>query len=92
MIMSSMYLNTWREAKTYSNHEVFGPLIKLLSEGRESGELRSDVSEIILLDYLQGIMFRLVQAYVADGQRESLTAQRNACSTCSGERSKRPRH
>jgi TetR/AcrR family transcriptional regulator, repressor of fatR-cypB operon len=78
MIMSSMYLNTWRESKTYRNHEAFGPLIKLLSEGRAKGELRTDVSEIILLDYLQGIMFRLVQAYVADDQRESLTAQSNA--------------
>jgi AcrR family transcriptional regulator len=78
MIMSAIYLNTWRHAGVYEHPEVFGPLMKLLTAGRQNGTLRSDVSEKILLDYLQGILFRLVQSHVAGGQQESLTAQSDA--------------
>ena len=39
--------------------------------------LNDQVDEKILLDYIFGVMFRLVQMYFHRGQRESLTMQAN---------------
>ncbi len=78
MIMNALYLNTWKQNKAYRYPDIFDPLARLLSEGRSAGLLRTDVSEGILLDYLQGILFRLVQSYVDKGTQESLTAQSDA--------------
>lgn len=78
MIVSSVYLNTWRPTKVHSAEELFAPLVQLLCEGRAQGALRTDVNEKILLDYLQGILFRLVQSHVESGQREPLTGQSDA--------------
>ena len=77
LVMSSVYLNTWRKQETFQNPELFGTFIRVLGEGRAKGVLNDQVDEKILLDYIFGVMFRLVQMYFHRGQKESLAAQAN---------------
>lgn len=77
MMMSSVYLNTWRRQEGFQNPELFGTFIKVLGEGREKGILNDQVDEKILLDFIFGVLFRLVQMYIHRGQKESLAAQSN---------------
>lgn len=75
--MSSVYVNTWRKQQTYQNPELFGTFVKVLGEGRVRGILNDEVDEKILLDYIMGVMGRLVQMYIHRGQKEPLTRQAN---------------
>jgi TetR/AcrR family transcriptional regulator, repressor of fatR-cypB operon len=75
--MSSVYVNTWRKQQTYHNPELFGTFVKVLGEGRARGILNNEVDEKILLDYIMGVMGRLVQMYIHRGQKEPLTRQAN---------------
>ena len=77
LIMSSVYVNTWRKQETYRNPQLFGAFLKVLSEGRVRGILNDQVDEKILLDYVFGVMGRLVQMYIHRGQKESLTRRAN---------------
>lgn len=77
MLMSSVYVNTWRKHETYHNPALFGTFIKVLQEGRAKGVLTDEVSEKILLDYIMGVLGRLVQMHIHRGQKEPLTAQAN---------------
>ena len=78
LIMSSVYVNTWRKQETYRNPQLFGAFLRVLSEGRARGILNDQVDEKILLDYILGVMGRLVQMYIHRGQKSSLTKQANA--------------
>jgi AcrR family transcriptional regulator len=77
MLMSSVYVNTWRKQENYENPALFSTFIKVLHEGREKGILTDEVSEKVLLDYFFGVLGRLVQMHIHRGQREPLTAQAN---------------
>lgn len=78
LIMSSVYVNTWRKQETYRNPQLFGAFMKVLSEGRSRGVLNDQVEEKYLLDYLFGVTGRLVQMYIHRGQKQPLTRQANA--------------
>lgn len=75
IVMSSVYLNTWRRQETFKNPVLFGTFMKVLAEGRAKGVLNDEVDEKYLLDYIMGVMFRLVQMYILRGQREAPTQQ-----------------
>lgn len=77
LIMSSVYVNTWRKQQNYQNPQLFGTFVRVLGEGRARGILNNQVDEKILLDYIMGVLGRLVQMYIQRGQKESLTAQAN---------------
>jgi TetR/AcrR family transcriptional regulator, repressor of fatR-cypB operon len=77
LIMSSVYVNTWRKLETYHNPQLFGAFMKVLGEGRARGVLDDKVDEKILLDYILGVLGRLVQMHVQRGARKPLTAQAN---------------
>ena len=77
LIMSSVYVNTWRKQETWRNPLLFSAFLKVLSEGRARGILNDQVDEKILLDYILGVMGRLVQMYIHRGQKSSLTKQAN---------------
>lgn len=77
IIMSSVYINTWRKQETYQNPMLFGAFLKVLGEGRVKGVLNDQVDEKILLDYILGVMGRLVQMFIHRGQKEPLTKQAN---------------
>ncbi len=76
--MSSVYVNTWRTQGNFESPALFGTFIKVLAEGRERGVLNDEVDEKILLDYILGVLSRLVQMYIHRGQKEPLTQQANA--------------
>ncbi len=77
LMMSSVYLNTWRKQENFHNPQLFGTFLKVLSEGRAKGVLTDEVDEKIVLDYIFGVLFRLIQMYIFRGQKEALTAQAN---------------
>jgi len=77
LIMSSVYVNTWRKQDNYQNPLLFGTFIRVLGEGRAKGVLNDEVDEKILLDYIFGVIARLVQMYIHRGQKEPLTKQGN---------------
>ena len=77
LIMSSVYINTWRRTEAYQNPQLFGAFMKVLGEGRARGILNDQVDEKILLDYIFGVLGRLVQMYIHRGQKKPLTAQAN---------------
>ena len=73
MMMSSVYVNTWRKQDNYSNPALFGMFMKVLREGRAKGVLNDEVDEKYLLDYIFGVTGRLVQMHIHRGQKELLT-------------------
>ncbi len=77
LMMSSVYINTWRKQGQYEHRDLFGTLIRVLAEGRAKGVLNEAVDEKVLLDYILGILFRLAQTYVQRGMKHSLTKQAN---------------
>ena len=77
MMMSSVYVNTWRKQDNYSNPVLFGTFLKVLREGREKGVLNNEVDEKFLLDYIFGVTGRLVQMYIHRGQKEPITKNAN---------------
>jgi AcrR family transcriptional regulator len=77
LIMSSVYVNTWRKQETYRNPVLFGTFIKVLAEGRVRGILNDQVDEKYLLDFIMGVLGRLVQMYIHRGRKEPLTGQAN---------------
>ena len=77
MMMSSVYVNTWRKQDNYSNPVLFGTFLKVLREGRAKGVLNDEVDEKFLLDYIFGVTGRLVQMYIHRGQKEPMTKNAN---------------
>jgi len=77
MMMSSVYVNTWRKQDNYSNPILFGTFLKVLREGRDKGVLNDEVDEKFLLDYIFGVTGRLVQMYIHRGQKEPVTKNAN---------------
>jgi hypothetical protein len=77
LIMSSVYINTWRRTEAYASPQLMSAFMKVLGEGRARGILNDQVDEKILLDYILGVLGRLVQMYIHRGQKKPLTAQAN---------------
>lgn len=77
ILMSSVYINTWRRSGNYENRALFGTFVKVLAEGRTQGVLTDEVDEKILLDYISGIVWRLVQSWVLRGMKDPPTKQAN---------------
>jgi AcrR family transcriptional regulator len=77
LIMSSVYVNTWRKQDNYHNPALFGTFMRVLGEGRARGVLTDQVDEKYLLDFIMGVLGRLVQMHIHRGQKEPLTKQAN---------------
>jgi AcrR family transcriptional regulator len=77
LIMSSVYINTWRRTENYQNPVLFGAFMRVLGEGRAKGILTDQVDEKILLDYILGVLGRLVSMHIHRGQKKPLTTQAN---------------
>ncbi len=77
MMMSSVYVNTWRKQDNYSNPVLFGTFLKVLREGRAKGVLNNEVDEKFLLDYIFGVTGRIVQMYIHRGQKQPVTKHAN---------------
>jgi AcrR family transcriptional regulator len=75
LIMSSVYINTWRKTENYQNPQLFAAFMRVLGEGRARGILTDAVDEKILLDYILGVLGRLVAMHIHRGAKKPLTAQ-----------------
>ena len=77
ILMSSVYINTWRRSGNYEHRPLFSVFIKVLAEGRARGVLTSEVDEKALLDFIYGVIQRTVQAWVVRGMKDPPTRQAN---------------
>lgn len=77
ILMSSVYINTWRRSGNYEHRPLFSIFIKVLAEGRAQGVLSSEVDEKTLLDFIYGVIQRTVQAWVVRGMKDPPTRQAN---------------
>lgn len=77
ILMSSVYINTWRKQGNYEHRALFSAFMKVLAEGRASGVLTSEVDEKVLLDFIYGVVQRTVQAWVVRGMKDPPTRQAN---------------
>lgn len=73
IIMSSVYLNTWRQDDTFRQPQLMSIFLEVLGEGRDQGVLSDDVEEKDLLDFVLGVATRAITMWLARGQTESLT-------------------
>lgn len=77
LIMSSVYLNTWRKYDTFRQPEFFNLFMQVIREGRHQGVLDDTVDEQYILDFVLGTCSRLISMWIIRGQQDSLTANAN---------------
>jgi AcrR family transcriptional regulator len=78
VMLSSVYLNTWRQKGEFEYPELFGTFMKVLKEGRAKGLLTDEVEEKYLLDYIIGVLMRLSQMHILRGETKPITEKANA--------------
>jgi AcrR family transcriptional regulator len=78
VMMSSVYLNTWRQKGEFQYPLLFGTFMKVLAEGRSKGLLTDEVEEKYLLDYIIGVLMRLSQMHIMRAEKEPITTRANA--------------
>lgn len=71
-ILSSVYLNTWRQDDTFRQPELMSLFLKVLGEGRAQGIFVDELDEKDLLDFILGLAIRKVSMWLIRGQQEPL--------------------
>lgn len=72
IIISTVYLDTWRRDDTFRQPELMSVFLKVLGEGRSQGIFIDELDEKDLLDFLLGLATRKVTMWVVRGQEEPL--------------------
>lgn len=72
IILSSVYLNTWREDDTFRQPELMSVFLGVIEEGRQSGVLNQAVDEVEISDFIWGVANRNVAMWLMRGRRHSL--------------------
>lgn len=75
IIMSSVYLNTWRRDDTFRQPELMSIFLKVLGEGRTRGVFNDEVDEKDLLDFFLGVATRKITMWLVRGRNEPLSAK-----------------
>lgn len=75
IIMSSVYLNTWRRDDTFRQPELMSIFLKVLGEGRARGVFNDEVDEKDLLDFFLGVATRKITMWLVRGRNEPLAAK-----------------
>ena len=78
ILMSSVYINTWRKQGNFEHRALFSTFMKVLAEGRASGVLTDEVDEKTLLDFMSGVIWRAVQSWAVRGMKDPPTRQAGA--------------
>jgi len=73
IIMSSVYLNTWRRDDTFRQPELMSIFLKVLGEGRAQGVFNDEVDEKDLLDFFLGVATRKITMWLVRGGNEPLS-------------------
>lgn len=75
IIISSVYLNTWRRDDTFRQAELMAVFLRVLGEGRAQGALTDEVDEKDLLDVFLGVAVRSITMWLVRGRSEPLAAK-----------------
>lgn len=75
IIFGGVQLNLWRDDHSFTQPEVMSVLMSALKQGRKEGIINSQVSEMMILDYMLGVISRLVTMWLVRGRNYSLTEQ-----------------
>lgn len=73
IILSSVYLNTWREDDTFRQPELMSVFLGVIEEGRQAGILNQAVDEVEISDFIWGVANRNVAMWLMRGRRHGLT-------------------
>lgn len=77
LILSSVYINTWKQTETFRQAELMSVFMHVLREGRQKGILTDEVDEKVLLDFIVGIAMRHMSMWIIRGQEQPLTEEVN---------------
>lgn len=78
IILSSVYLNTWRDDDTFRQPALMSVFLGVINEGRELGILTREVDEIEISDFIWGVANRVVAMWLVRGRKEPLAAKATA--------------
>lgn len=77
LLLSSVYINTWKQTETFRQTELMSVFMQVLREGRQKGILTDEVDEKVLLDFIVGIAMRHMSMWIIRGQERPLTENAN---------------
>lgn len=72
IILSSVYLNTWREDDTFRQPALMSVFLGVIREGRVAGVLTDEVDEIEISDFIWGVANRNVGMWLMRGRKPGL--------------------
>lgn len=72
IILSSVYLDTWREDDTFRQPELMSVFLDVIREGREAGVLNARVDEVEISDFIWGVASRNVAMWLIRGRPSGL--------------------
>ncbi len=72
IILSSVYLNTWRDDDTFRQPALMSVFLGVINEGRQHGILTQAVDEIEISDFIWGVANRNIAMWTARGQKTRL--------------------
>ncbi len=72
MIHGSVYGRTWRKDESFQQKELTQTFLHVLNEGVEKGILTDEVEPAILLDYVYGVLMRLIQMHIVRREETAL--------------------
>lgn len=72
IILSSVYLNTWREDDTFRQPELMSVFLGVIREGRTAGVLSDKVDEVEISDFIWGVANRNVAMWLLRGRKYGL--------------------
>lgn len=75
IILSSVYLNTWREDDTFRQPALMSVFLNVINDGRRLGVLTNEVDEIEISDFIWGVANRVVAMWLVRGRKEPLAAK-----------------
>lgn len=73
MIHGSVYGRTWRKDESFQQKELTQTFLRVLDEGVDKGILTNEVEPEILLDYLYGVLMRLIQMHIVRRREEPIS-------------------
>lgn len=72
VIMTTVYLNTWRRDDTFRQPELMSLFLRVLGEGKSRGVFIEGLDEKDLLDFILGLATRKVTMWLVRDQEEPL--------------------
>lgn len=72
IILSSVYINTWRQDDTFRQAQLMSVFLSVIEEGRQAGILTRAVDEVEISDFIWGVANRNVAMWLMRGRRYGL--------------------